>query len=93
MRMMAYGISAENKLMLFLEGFSTGGSTGFGLFLTKKMLDVYGWTIQELGELGKGAKFEISIPVNSLSGKNNYRISQFSQKICNSYGKQGLKKG
>jgi signal transduction histidine kinase len=31
------GISAENKLKLFFEGFSTGGSTGFGLFLTKKM--------------------------------------------------------
>ncbi len=37
------GISAENKLRLFSEGFSTGGSTGFGLFLTKKMIDVYGW--------------------------------------------------
>ena len=40
------GISAENKLKLFSEGFSTGGSTGFGLFLTKKMMDVYGWKIQ-----------------------------------------------
>ena len=37
-------ISSENKLRLFKEGFSTGGSTGFGLFLTKKMIDVYGWT-------------------------------------------------
>jgi PAS domain S-box-containing protein len=56
------GISAENKLKLFTEGFSTGGSTGFGLFLIRKMMDVYGWQIQETGELGKGAKFVITIP-------------------------------
>ena len=30
------GISEENKAKLFSEGFSTGSSTGFGLFLTKK---------------------------------------------------------
>ena len=58
------GISAENKLKLFSEGFSTGGSTGFGLFLTKKMIDVYGWTIKEEGEEGKGAKFVITIPLH-----------------------------
>ena len=37
------GVPLENKPSLFKEGFSTGGSTGFGLFLTKKMVDVYGW--------------------------------------------------
>ncbi len=41
------GILAENKSKLFKEGFSTGGSTGFGLFLIKKMMDVYGWKIEE----------------------------------------------
>jgi signal transduction histidine kinase len=56
------GVISENKLKLFKEGFSTGGSTGFGLFLTKKMLDVYGWKIVEEGEPGKGAKFVITIP-------------------------------
>ena len=56
------GVPLENKPSLFKEGFSTGGSTGFGLFLTKKMIDVYGWTIEENGEPGKGAKFVISIP-------------------------------
>ena len=58
------GISAENKLKLFKEGFSTGGSTGFGLFFIKKMMDVYGWTITEEGEPRKGAKFMITIPIN-----------------------------
>ncbi len=56
------GVSAKNKAKLFTEGFSTGGSTGFGLFLIKKMMDAYGWNITEEGELGKGAKFTITIP-------------------------------
>jgi PAS domain S-box-containing protein len=68
------GISAENKLNLFREGFSTGGSTGFGLFLTKKMIDVYGWAIEENGEPGIGAKFSITIPKLNKSGKENYQI-------------------
>ena len=60
------GISAENKTKLFKEGFSTGGSTGFGLFFIKKMMDVYGWTITEEGEPAKGAKFIITIPNQSF---------------------------
>jgi PAS domain S-box-containing protein len=68
------GISAENKPHLFSEGFSTGGSTGFGLFLIRKMVDVYGWQIQEVGEPGKGAKFVLMIPRINQSGKENYQI-------------------
>ncbi len=70
------GISKENKLKLFIEGFSTGGSTGFGLFLIKRMMDVYGWTIQETGEAYKGVKFVITIPKVSQSGKENYQINE-----------------
>jgi PAS domain S-box-containing protein len=58
------GVPLENKPSLFKEGFSTGGSTGFGLFLIKTMMDVYGWTITEEGEPGKGAKFIIRLPHN-----------------------------
>jgi len=68
------GVSFENKPHLFKEGFSTGGSTGFGLFLIKKMIDVYGWTITEEGEPGKGVKFTITIPKLNKSGKENYQI-------------------
>ena len=68
------GVPLENKLHLFKEGFSTGGSTGFGLFLTKKMIDVYGWTITEDGEPGKGVKFTITIPKLNKNGKENYQI-------------------
>ncbi len=61
------GISAENKGRLFTEGFSTGGSTGFGLFFIRKMMDIYGWTITEEGKQNEGAKFVISMPKNSVS--------------------------
>ncbi|MDT8781958.1 MAG: PAS domain S-box protein [Candidatus Bathyarchaeota archaeon] len=56
------GVSKENKSRLFEEGFSTGNSTGFGLFLIKKMVDIYGWTIEETGEPGTGTQFTITIP-------------------------------
>jgi sensor histidine kinase regulating citrate/malate metabolism len=39
------GIPAASKPHIFKEGYSTGGSTGYGLYLTKKMMEVYGWTI------------------------------------------------
>ena len=69
------GISDANKPKLFHEGFSTGKSTGLGLFLIKKMVEVYGWTISEEGETGKGAKFTITIPKLNKNGKENYRQS------------------
>lgn len=69
------GVSLENKPRLFTEGFSTGCSTGFGLFLTKKMIDVYGWEIEETGEPGKGAKFSITIPKLNKNGQENFLIT------------------
>jgi PAS domain S-box-containing protein len=68
------GIPLENKEQLFKRGFSTGGSTGFGLFLSKNMLEVYGWTIHENGEPGKGARFIIVIPNTNKNGQVNYQI-------------------
>ena len=56
------GIPEDNKTKLFHEGFTTGKSTGLGLFLIKKMVEVYGWTITEEGEPGEGARFVIKIP-------------------------------
>ena len=69
------GISTENKSKLFSEGFSTGGSTGYGLFLIGKMMEIYGWKIEENGEPGKGAKFTITIPKLNKNGKENYQIA------------------
>jgi signal transduction histidine kinase len=51
----------EDKSKLFSEGFSTAGSTGYGLFLIKRIIDIYGWQIQEKGDINKGAKFVIAI--------------------------------
>jgi PAS domain S-box-containing protein len=69
------GVSEADKPKLFHEGFSTGKSTGLGLFLIKKMVEAYGWTINEEGEPGKGAKFTITIPELSKKGKENYQIA------------------
>lgn len=70
------GIPAENKSHLFKEGFSTGGSTGYGLFLIKKMMDIYGWQIEENGEPGQGAKFVITVPYVNKIGQVNYQIQK-----------------
>jgi PAS domain S-box-containing protein len=56
------GIPNECKEQLFRQGFSTGGGTGFGLFLSKKIVQVYGWSIKEEGETGKGTKLVMTIP-------------------------------
>ena len=71
------GIALENKDRLFQRGFSTGGSTGLGLYLCKVMLEVYGWRIQENGEAGKGARFVITIPRINKNNFINYKISDF----------------
>ena len=56
------GVAVEDKSKLFDEGFTTGKGTGHGLKLTKRMIEVYGWTIKEVGTPKKGAVFEITIP-------------------------------
>lgn len=62
------GIPKGNKGQLFKQGFSTGGSTGFGLFLSKKMIEVYGWNVTEEGIPGEGAKFVITILSSGFHG-------------------------
>jgi PAS domain S-box-containing protein len=66
------GIPKAEKEKIFKEGYGKG--TGYGLYLIKKMCEVYGWTIQEKGQPGKGAKFTITIPKKGKSKKDNYKI-------------------
>jgi len=39
-----------------------GGNTGLGLFMVREVLSITGITIEETGEYGKGARFEIHVP-------------------------------
>jgi signal transduction histidine kinase len=66
------GIPLAEKPNLFKEGYGKG--TGYGLYLIKKMMEVYGWMIQETGEPGRGAQFTITIPRINQKGKENYQI-------------------
>ena len=66
------GIPVAEKALIFKEGYGKG--TGYGLYLIKKMVDVYGWTIQETGEPGEGAKFILMMPRFNNEGKTNYQI-------------------
>ena len=67
------GLTSEEKLNLFKEGIGKG--TGYGLYLIKKMMEVYGWTIQETGQLGQGVRFLIIIPGTNEKGKANYKLA------------------
>jgi PAS domain S-box-containing protein len=54
------GIDRETKKHLFKRGY--GKNTGYGLFLIREILAITGITIDETGEPGKGARFEITVP-------------------------------
>ena len=54
------GIPSEDKEAIFARGF--GGNYGLGLHITRELLRIYGMTIREVGEPGKGAVFEIVVP-------------------------------
>jgi signal transduction histidine kinase len=54
------GITTEQKKKIFRMG--TGKNKGMGLFLLRSILSITHMEIQETGEPGQGARFEISIP-------------------------------
>jgi len=68
------GISAEARPKLFQEGFTTGNGTGYGLYLVKKIVEAYGWTIEETGEAEEGARFNINIPKKGRNLDENYQL-------------------
>jgi len=69
------GVPKTAKPSLFKEGFTTGKGTGYGLYLIKKIMEVYGWTIRETGTPGKGAQFTITMPRINHSGRENYKTT------------------
>ncbi len=52
------GIDPETKKQLFTKGIGKG--TGYGLYLIKRTCEIYGWTVQETGQPGKGVRFEFT---------------------------------
>jgi signal transduction histidine kinase len=67
------GISRAEKSQLFSKGYEKG--SGFGLYLVKEIMKVYGWTIKETGKSRQGAKFTITIPKTNRNGRVNYRLT------------------
>lgn len=56
------GIPANKKPTLFSENLKVEATKGYGLFTIRKLLDVYGWSIEETGVPGEGSRFIITIP-------------------------------
>jgi signal transduction histidine kinase len=68
------GISRDAKPKLFTEGFTTGKGSGYGLYVIKRMMEVYGWTIQETGTPDNGVCFTILIPEKNQDCRENYQL-------------------
>ena len=66
------GIPKAEKKEIFEKGYGKG--TGYGLWLTREICEVYSWTIRETGQPGKGAQFTVTIPKTNESGKIAYRL-------------------
>ena len=59
------GIDTQIKNRLFEKGVTTKG-TGYGLWLIRRICEMYGWTVQEKGVYGQGVRFVMTIP-NDIS--------------------------
>jgi len=58
------GIPGEMKKEIFEPGMVR--NRGFGLFLAREILSITGMTLEENGVAGKGARFEIRVPLGSF---------------------------
>jgi len=66
------GLPISEKEKIFREGYGQG--TGYGLYLIRKMCEVYGWIIKETGKQGEGAQFRMIIPGMNEGGKSTYKL-------------------
>jgi PAS domain S-box-containing protein len=55
------GIDPEIKARLFEKGVTTKG-TGYGLWLIRRICEMYGWSVQETSKQGQGVRFVMKIP-------------------------------
>lgn len=63
------GIPVEEKEPVFEHGF--GKNTGLGLFMVREILSLTDISIQETGDEGKGARFEIVVPKGAYKRSNS----------------------
>ena len=66
------GVPPENKPKIFHRGF--GSNTGLGLYMSREILDITHISIDENGQPGSGARFEILVP------KGSYRTGDSAEK-------------
>ena len=62
------GIPYDEKENIFERGY--GKNIGYGLFMAREILAITGLTIQETGQPGKGARYEIHVPKRCYRFKN-----------------------
>ncbi len=60
------GIPDDMKELIFQEGFSTEKGSGLGLFIVKKVTELYGGKIEVKDNEPSGAVFEIKLPVEKF---------------------------
>ena len=60
------GVPADEKEKIFDRGY--GKNSGLGLFLAREILGLTGISIQETGQPGRGARFEITVPDGIFRG-------------------------
>ncbi|MDE4907678.1 PAS domain S-box protein [Methanogenium marinum] len=66
------GVAGDMKERIFERG--VGSNTGFGMFLSKNILDITGILISETGTEGKGARFEIVVPKDGYRFRNKMGV-------------------
>jgi signal transduction histidine kinase len=66
------GVPRDRKKAIFMKGY--GKKTKLGLYVSREILAMTGIRIDETGEEGKGAKFELTLP------KEGYRFRSGSSK-------------
>lgn len=54
------GVPPAEKERIFEHGY--GKNTGFGLTISREILDITGIGIREVGDAGRGARFEMIVP-------------------------------
>jgi len=61
------GVSSENLRRMFEPYFTTKAKgTGLGLAISRRIIESHGGTITVSSEVGKGSRFEISLPLNGV---------------------------